>query len=180
MTQPIVIRGAAFRDDDRLRSEVAAIAGASFIDTVSRLDREFQHCDTLYLVRDGSGQIACFFMVAWETLDVEGESWPALYTGLSATRPDLKGSGRVFRLYNHCLYEAQQWEARHGRRLTLWGMTATPSVYFAARKLFTDTQPTDDGLYSNEAGRVARAIRRRLGFPAADGTHPFVFHGIAT
>jgi hypothetical protein len=178
MTLPIVIRGGAFRDDERLRSEVAAIAADSFTDTVSRLEREFQHCDTLYLFRDGSGQITCFFMVAWENLDVDGASRSALYTGLSATRPDLKGKGRIIQLYNYCAYEAQQWEVRHGQRLTMWGMTATPSVYLAARRLFADTQPTDDGRYSDESGRVALAVRRRLGFPD-DGAHPFVIQGIA-
>lgn len=174
-----VIRDGAFRHDPALMTAVTAVAAASFYDDVGRLDRELARCDTLYLSRDERGAVACLFLVAWETLDVNGATHPALYTGLSVARPDLKGTGATVRLYKRCVEDAQEWERRHRQRLTVWGSTATPSVFFAAQRLFVGTQPDGAGNYTEGAARVARAITRRLGLCLAPGAHPFVFHGVA-
>jgi hypothetical protein len=174
-----VIRDGAFRRDEGLKRAVAAIAASSFIDQVSRLEREFRRCDTLYLLRDDLGNVSCFFMVAWEMLDIEGRDVPTLYTGLLAARPDQKSTGKAMKLLNHCVAEAQQWERGHREKLTVWGMTATPVVMAAVRKLFANTQPLDDGSYSDESARVARAVGRRLGVDHPLGLHPFVFPGLA-
>jgi hypothetical protein len=75
--------------------------------------------------------------------------------------------------------DAREWERRHRRHLTVWGSTATPSVFFAARRLFAGTQPDDAGNYTEDAARVARAVARRLGLCLAPGAHPFVLPGVA-
>ena len=174
-----VIRDGAFRHDPALTAAVAAIAAASFHDETGRLDRELARCDTVYLSRDEHDEVACLFLVAWETLDVNGDTRPALYTGLSAARPDRKGTGATVRLYKRCVGDAREWERRHRQRLTVWGSTATPSVFFAAQRLFAGTQPDEAGNYTEDAARVARAIARRLGLCPAPGAHPFVFSGAA-
>jgi hypothetical protein len=83
------------------------------------------------------------------------------------------------KLLNHCVAEAQLWERRHREKLTVWGTTATPIVLAAVRKLFADTQPLDDGTFSDESARVARAVGRRLGRDPIAGSHPFVFRELA-
>jgi hypothetical protein len=63
--------------------------------------------------------------------------------------------------------------------LIAWATTMNPFIYQAARKLFADTQPFDDGTYTDEAARIAHAIGRRLGAPRPAGTHPFVYPRLA-
>src|SRR5262245_22292513 len=118
-------------------------------------------------------------MVAYEALEVEGQQLPALYTGLSATRPDQKSTGKAGKLYNYCVLDARQWEEHHRARLTVWGTTATPIVFFAAHKVFADVQPTLAGAYSEESACLARAVARRMGVSRPAGTHPFVFPQLA-
>jgi hypothetical protein len=180
MSRLQVVHDGAFRRDEGLKAVIAAVVAPSFIDDVRRLEREFDRCDTLYLLRDQRGDVSCLFLVAWETLEVDGRVVPALYTGLSAARPDQKGTGRVVRLYDHCVSEARQWEQCHGAKLVVWGTTATPSVLSAARRVFANAQPSDDGTYSEGSARVARAVARRLGVALPAGAHPFVLPRLAT
>ena len=179
MSQFQVVRDGAFRHDQELRAAITAIAAASFIDDVNRLDREIDRCDTLYLLRDEGGDVLCFLMVAWETLDIDGRQEPALYTGLTAARPDQKSTGSAMKLYLFFVSDAQRWEDLHRRKLIVWGTMASPIVFFAARRLFANTQPSVDGSYTEEAGDVARAIRRRLGVGLCPGANPFVFPRLA-
>ena len=179
MSRLQVVRDGAFQRDEGLKAALAAVAAPSFIDEVGRLERTFDRCDTLYLLRDGHGEVLCFFLVAWEALDVEGRDVPTLYTGLCAARPGQKNTGSVVKLLNYCMFEAQQWEQRHREKLTIWGTTATPSVFFAARKIFANMQPSADVTYSEESAQLARAIGRRLGTSSPPGSHPFVFPRLA-
>src|SRR4051812_2534011 len=110
MSRMQVIRDGGFRGDERLKAEIAAVAAHSFIDDVARLEREFDRCDTLYLLRDDHGDVVCFLFVAWETLDIGGQQVPALYTGLTAATPDQKGTGSAMQLYHFFVSDAQQWE----------------------------------------------------------------------
>ena len=66
------------------------ILAPSYDDTSSLLAREFAHCDTLYLLRDELGVLLSFIMVAWETVEVEGQCLPALFAGLGSTRQEEK------------------------------------------------------------------------------------------
>ena len=179
MSQFQIVRDGAFRHDQELKAAITAVTAASFIDEVDRLDREIDRCDTLYLLRDEGGDVLCFLMVAWEALDIDGRQEPALYTGLTAARPDLKSTGNAMKLYRFFVSDAQRWEELHRKKLIVWGTMASPIVFFAARSLFANTQPSGDGTYTDEAGRVARAIRRRLGVGLTPGANPLVFHRLA-
>jgi hypothetical protein len=174
-----VIRNGAFRLDEGLKHEIADVVAPSFIDEVNRLGGAINRCDTLYLLRDGRGALMCLLMVAWENLEVDEHRVPTLYTGLFASRPDQKNTGRVLRLVDSCLSDAQRWEQQNQQKLTIWGTTATPSAYFVARKLFANTQPCEDGTYSEEAATIARAIGRQVGVSIPAGGHPFVFPRLA-
>ena len=83
------------------------------------------------------------------------------------------------KLYNYFVADAQRSERQHRKKLVVWGTTATPIVYFAARKLFVNTQPSEDGTYTDASARVALAVRRRLGVGLEARAHPFVFPCLA-
>ena len=147
-----VIRDGAYRCDQGLKDAIAAIAAPIFIDDADRLEWVFDRCDTLYLLRDGRGDVLCFLLAAWETLEIDGRPEPALYAGLTAARPDQRGTGNAMKLYNFFVADAQRSERHRGRKEVVWGTTATPIVYFAARKLFVNTQPSEDGTYTDARG----------------------------
>jgi hypothetical protein len=179
MSRLHIVRDGAFRGDPPLKAEVAAVVACSFIDDVGRLEREFARCDTLYLLRDEGGELASFFMASWEALEFDGHLVPALYTGLTAARPDRKHTGEAMVMYDRFVANAQTWERQHGQKLIVWGMTATPVVYILSRRLFVNVQPSPDGTYSEAAERVAHAVRRRIGAETITGSHPFAFPGAA-
>lgn len=180
MSQLQVIRAGAFRHDGGLKAEIADIVAMRFIDDSERLEKEFERRDTLYLLRGDSGDILCFFLVSWDSLDVNGRRISTLNTGLTAARPNRKGMGESLRLYRHVVAEAREWERTHQRKLVVWGTTATPIVYFIVRRIFTNLQPSEDGAYTEDSERVARAVRRRLGADERLESHPFAFHGLVS
>jgi hypothetical protein len=173
-----VVRESAFRDDGVLLAALCEIVGPSYEDPTALLVRELQHCDTLYLGTDDEGRLACFYFVAWESLDVDGLARPAVYLGLSATRDDLKGRGGALSVYACWLMELAAREQASETSFVLWGTTATPLVYMNAHAALTDLNPLPDGGYSDDAVRTARAIRAQLNIPEEDG-YPFLLKGVA-
>ncbi len=164
-----------FRRDERLKSSIARIVAASFIDEVGLLESDFEHRDSLYLLRDGRGDVMSFFLVSWGTLEIDGRQVPTLNAGLTAARPDQKGNGSSIRLYRRAVFEAQEREKSWRRKLIIWGTLASPIAYRIARKVFANLQPSLDGMYSEDAERVARAVRHKLGVAQMPGTHAFAF-----
>ena len=130
---------------------------------------EFERRDTLYLLRDERGEVLSFFMVSWDTLEIDGRQVPTLNAGLTAARPDQKGTGKSIRLYRHVVSEAQERERLQRRKLIVWGTLASPIAYRIAGKVFADWQPALDGTYSDDSEQVARAVRRKLGIAERPG-----------
>ena len=170
-----VLRDGAFRRDARVKSSIADIVAASFVDDVGLLESDFERRDSLYLLRDERGGVMSFFMVSWGTLEVDGRQVPTLNAGLTAARPDQKGTGTSIRLYRHAVSEAQEREQVQQRKLIVWGTLASPIAFFIARKVFANLQPSLDGTYFDDSEQVARAVRRKLGTAQTAGVHPFVF-----
>jgi hypothetical protein len=175
MSRLRVLRDGAFRCDARLKESIADIVATSFVDNVGLLEIEFERRDTLYLLQDERGEVLSFFMVSWDTLEIDGRQVPTLNAGLTAARPDQKGTGKSIRLYRHVVSEAQERERLLRRKLIVWGTLASPIAYRIARKVFADLQPALDGTYSDDSEQVARAVRRKLGIAQTAGAHPFVF-----
>ncbi len=175
MSRLHVFRDGTFRRDARLKAAIAEIVAASFVDEASRLEREFERRDTLYVLADERGEVLSFFMVSWDTLEIDGQQVPTLNVGLTAARHDQKGNGKSNWLYRHVVAEAQRRERQLGRKMIVWGTLASPVAFLIARKIFANLQPSLDGTYAENPGQVARAVRRKLGIPQADGKHPFVF-----
>jgi hypothetical protein len=171
----------SFRSDQSLRSAIYELIEQSYEDPTALITREFEHCDTLYLAENENDILVAFFMVAWETVNVGGEMLPTVYLGLSATSEDTKNTGIVRQLYSNFILVGARWEQSTGRRLLLWGTTATPSAFYAAQTLFAEVQPDMEGRYSQEAAEIALHLHQRMGISArVDGAHPFVLRNIAT
>lgn len=175
MSRLHVLRDGNFRRDARLKASIAGIVAASFVDEASRLEREFERRDTLYFLEDERGGVLSFFMVSWDTLEIDGRQVPTLNVGLTAARPDQKGTGSSIRLYRHVVAEAQRRERLLERKLIVWGTLASPVAFLIARRIFANLQPSLEGAYDEEAEATARAVRRKLGSAEPAGAHPFLF-----
>ena len=169
-----------WKQDPSLRSEVANLVAPSYVDATAMLAREFEKNTTIYLLRDEAGVLVSFLMVGWGEIPAETGPVPSVYVGLSATSQGTKGSGQVRQVYQAFIEDAAEWERATGRRLLLWGTTATPSAYHAVNLIFAGVDPRADGAYSSEAVTHVPALRQALGVgsPGHD-EHPFVLHGAA-
>jgi hypothetical protein len=143
------------------------------------LERAVAHCTDAYLGH-ADGALAAFFMVAWETLVVDGREHPAVYLGLSAEGAD-HGATDVSILYRAFIEDACGWEREQDQRLLLWGTTATPSAFWAVERLFTDGQPLRSGEVAPWAEPVFAAIRAQhyATLPHGPADPPFVLRRAA-
>lgn len=164
-----------------LRRRVRALVGPSYVDPGPLLEREMDHCDTIYVAQDDDGELLAFYLVAWETVAWgRGGGRTCVYLGLSASRDDAKGRGFARRLYKRCLLDARRWEERHRREVLLWGTTATPLVYGLAARFLRDMEPRPDGGFSEAGAAAAHRLRAHANWPPPRGTeHPFVLRGVA-
>lgn len=175
-----VIRGAAFRDDESLFEELAELAAPGFQNAVPLLKREWNRCDTLYLLYDESWYLAGFSLVNFAMLKIEGRHVPTLFSGLSALLPHRNQSERANFLFAASLADAMDWEeAEEGARLVIWGATATPTVYLEAWEALADVNPRPNGSYAPEAVPLARSLRCHYRGTESQSEHPFVLRGVA-
>jgi hypothetical protein len=169
-----------FRYDASLKEEIFNLLSPSYEDPTSLLEREVEHCDTLYVARDIDGRLMAFFLVAWEPLTFNGKTLPSVYLGLSATSQETKGSGIVRNLYERFRCDASSWERENRRQLVLWATTATPSAYAGVNLLFDQVAPCADGSYSRWAACMARIICRRFSLADTEpDSNPFVLRAVA-
>jgi hypothetical protein len=142
-----VLRDGAFRRDARLKASIADIVAASFVDDVGLCESDFERRDSLYLLRDERDEVLSFFMVSWDTLEIDGRHVPTLNAGLTAARPDQKSTGTSIMLYRRVVAEAQEREQLQQRKLIVWGTLAPPIAYRIARNVFANLQPSLNGTY---------------------------------
>lgn len=180
MLDVTITRSDLIKTNAALRQELLELAAPSYEDPSAVVEREWETSNCIYLARDGSGSILCFFMVAWETLEFDrSEQVPTLHLGLSAAGEGAKSVGLTGELYLRYLKDAVAWEKKHGQRLIGWGTTATPIVYLATRTFSPEIEPRLDGSYSARGAEVANALRRKLGAPVDTADHPFVLKNLA-
>ncbi len=174
------LRDATFRDDNRLFNQLLQLAAPSYEDVLPLLRREWNRCDTLYLLHDENGCLAGFHLVARDSAEVEGRSFPLSYSGFSALRHDKKQSGLAGMLYAICMADAMaRQEADKGESVFIWGTTATPTVFLGVWESLADVNPRPDGSFSPESLPLALALRRRYGMLESEPEHPFVLKGVA-
>lgn len=174
-----LVSGERLRRNSWLQTELALIAAPSYDDASAILAREVAACTHLYIGRDSAGLLAGFFMTGRELMPA-ALGPPLVHVGWSATRHDLKNSGATMALFERCIRDVQRWERRIGRRALLWSTTASPTIYLGVSRYLAEVEPAADGHYSREGAHYARRLRERLGAsPPAEGSHPFVLHGVA-
>lgn len=168
------------KTDKALRRQLLELSAPSYEDPSAVVEREWETSNSIYLARDGGGSVLCFFMVAWETLEVENSGCvPTLHLGLSAAREGAKNAGLTGALYMRCFSDAISWVREHRQQLIMWGTTATPIVYLAARTFIPEIEPRLEGSYSPRGADLAQALRRKLGVPVSKADHPFVLKNLA-
>ena len=161
--------------------EIAELVAPSYVDATAILEREMDHCDLLYHVRGEDGRLVNFFMIARESVQIDGCATPTIFLGLSATSQATKGSGLVWDTYKAFITEACGWERLLSCPLLLRATTATPSAYHALNRLFDDVEPRPDGSYTPEGARIANSLRTLYGLaPVGAHENPFVLRGVAS
>lgn len=176
------ITKASIEDVRSSKSRIAAIRNLlapSYEDAGALIDRELDNNTEIYLLTDDTGRLNAFFMVGW--------GWPApqvagkfpVYLGLSGCREEGKGRGLTIRLYQRFIRDALAWEARHQEKLLVWGTTAHPLILAICYRFFDVHAPLPDGVCSEEACRLAGALRDQLPEQYRAPSHPFVFRQIA-
>ncbi len=174
------LSGQELRNNQRLQKEIRNVVAPSYEDASSILSREFIDCNSVYIGRDSSGSLVCFYLTTWELINSEKNKFHAVHLGLSATRQDTKGIGYIAALYAKCVQDAIEWEKIHQKQLILWSTTASPIVYLAVNRFLRDTEPRIDGSFTPEGKAIANELRLHLRVPYAHpDSHPFVLKGIA-
>ena len=167
--------------DSPINREIADLVAPSYVDATALLERELAHNDLLYYIRDEDRRLVTFFMIARESVAVEGDLIPAIFLGLSATSQQTKGSGLYRTLFQAFIEDARTWQQALARPLLLWATTATPSSYHGARMMFDSLEPRPDGSCEAESATVANALRARYGLGPVDPPgNPFVMKGVAS
>jgi hypothetical protein len=170
--------GKAFKNNSGLITEIVELVKPSYVDYLSLLDREINHCNSIYLLRDSSQKLITFCLVSWEDLIVNGKETPSLYLGLCVTSQETKGTGMFNNLYKRVIADAQRWEKNHLQKLVVWYTTPSPSIIYAMSLLFDASEPNNEGEYTPENEKYALAIREKLhqGF----NVNPFILKNYAT
>jgi hypothetical protein len=163
--------------DRAVLEAVERLVAPSYLRTPAVLEGELLRCDRLYLASDEEGLLA-FSFVARLRLPVGAECRHAWYLGLSASRPDRKGSEAAAAVHARFTADAQLEERDLGVRLVLFTATATPLALRSARQFWADVQPAQDSTFPERLVPVARAAALWLGtIPSAH--RPFVLPGLA-
>ncbi|HVP59269.1 MAG TPA: hypothetical protein VMT11_01790 [Myxococcaceae bacterium] len=142
----------------------------------SVLSDELLRGDRLYLARDAQG-LAAFMLVARVRLPVGPECRHARYLGATAVRSDAWSSGAAAALQARVAADTQAEESRLRQRLLLFSTTATLGALCAARTLWADVQPAQDGSFNDELVPVAFAAAHWLG-TRPEPRLPFVLQGL--
>lgn len=159
--------------------QIREIVQPYYTDATQLLARALSHNTHVYLSYHNDMFVA-FFMVAWETLSVNGTDRPALFLGLSSVDPEFRNKKLVSALYNQSMLDVAEWQANHSQELIVWFTTATPVVWHSISRIYRIIQPTIDSNYPPELADIGRAIQLCHYPYARPNPNPFVLKGVAT
>ena len=169
------IQELTFTEHKRIRE----IVQPYYTDATQLIARAISHNTHIYLSYY-DGVLVAFFMVAWETLSVNGIDRPALFLGLSSVDPDFRNKKLVSTLYKQSMLDVAEWQTNHSQELIVWFTTATPVVWHSISRIYRIIQPTIDSSYPPELGDVGKAIQQCHYPHARLHVNPFVLKGVAT
>lgn len=151
-----------------------------YLDPSNVFERELRHNTTIYLLKDHSGIILSFFMVAWEKHIIQCRQRDVVYLGLSCANQNNQEKRFASMVYYHFTRDAFAYEQENKERVILYGTTATPVVLSTLSKIWDDVRPDLEGAYSQNDREIIEDIKRSTGLDKFSSGHPFVLTGIAS
>jgi hypothetical protein len=144
------------------------------------LEQEFIKNNEVYLSISENGQLDAFFMVGWSTLRFQDQEIDCVFLGLSAVKPEHKGTRLVPSLYSRFFSDTEIQAQSAGRAVAWWFHTASPIVAGLMWRLADDIGPSPDGIISDEQMQLLGAIQEKYGLvPYRDASVSYVLRQIA-
>jgi hypothetical protein len=109
---------------------IESITSGSYANPGVLLEQEFIKNNEVYLSISENGQLDAFFMVGWSTLQFLDQQIECVFLGLSAAKPEHKGTRLVPSLYNRFFCDAKSRAQNTGRPVAWWFHTASPIVKY--------------------------------------------------
>jgi hypothetical protein len=163
-----------FQGHKKLMNNIINMIEPNYEDPRPLVVREFNRCDTLYLVKSDHEKIIGCLMASWEKLTNEIQS---VYLGLGMVKQNVKNTGILKLLFTEFIKDAQKWKIQNQQPLIIWATTATPFAYFAITRLFESVEPSFDGTYSENSKFIAALIRKRMNWCSVTSIqNPFVIN----
>jgi hypothetical protein len=160
-----------FKKNDQLRRQLRSVLEPSYHDCSAILERVLSRCDTLYLFREGDGEIEACFLVGAGNVLIQGKDVPTVFLGLIASTDRARKTGAARLLYTSFSSDAAAWERANRARLLLWCTTATPSSFNALHLLFAETQPSRSGEFDEWGEEMFELYERQRAGPKHPSIH---------
>lgn len=168
---------------DLTRSEIEKIFLVTkpyYIDPSNVLDRELEHNNHIYLIKDRADNILSFFMVSWEKHLISNEEKDCIYLGLSCANQNNQEKRFASRVYYYFTTDAFNYEQESNNKVILYGTTATPVVLLTLSKIWDNVKPELEGSYTQFDKEIIDEIKKSTGLDKfSDEEHSFVLKGIA-
>ncbi len=162
------------------KEEIFLLTKPYYFDSSNVVERELQHNNTVYLLKDSVGNILSFFMVAWEQHTIQSVERDVVYLGLSCSSQSNQEKKFASRVYYNFTVDAYNYQQKNNRELILYGTTATPVVLLTLSKIWDNVKPDLDGSYNQNDKEIIESIKKSSGLDKFSSGHPFVLKGIAT
>jgi len=162
------------------RQAIKDITSGSYANPDVLLEQEFIKNNKVYLSMSEDDQIDAFFMVGWSTLPFQDQQIDCVFLGLSAAKPEHKGTRLVPALYNRFFLDAKCRAQETGHAVAWWFHTASPIVAGLMWRLADGISPSPEGLMSDQQALLLNAIQEKYGFlPYRDKSVPYVLRQVA-
>lgn len=130
--------------------------------------------EDIYLAKYAK-RIVAYFMVKFDLTDSD---FSTVYLGLSCSSEEVRKIASY--LYINFTTDAQNIESQIGRKLVLYGTTATPIVLYTLPKIWDNVRPDLYGNYKpNDYEIIMKIKKSKWGIKQISGAHPFVLKGVA-
>lgn len=160
--------------------EIFLLTKPYYVDCLNIVERELNHNNTIYILKDSFGGILSFFMVAWEKHKIQSVERDVVYLGLSCASQSNQEKKFASRVYYNFTVDAYNYQQKNSNKLVLYGTTATPVVLLTLSKIWDNVKPDLDGNYNQNDKEIIESIKKSSGLDKFSTEHPFVLKGIAT
>jgi hypothetical protein len=166
-----------FSDDKILINKIRHLTAPMYCDNTTLLEREINHCKNILYFDNEYGELMCFAMYNFESL----EELETVYFGLTVCGEKYKKFGLAKRLWREVAKETIKRENILKTPILCWLTTPTPIVFYWFNKFLEDAEPFLDGTYTVLGKQVVEKLKR-VKYPAFTDhqANPFVLLRIAS